>query len=115
MCSNELGPNAFHILTASEGSMPYRERLSIICRMPPTHRNSELIFNALSSVMPFIEQSRIGSFSIILSEFSPKEATIFFAVPGPMPLTAPDDRYFSMSADVSGSACSNASAWNCSP
>ena len=37
------------------------------------------------------------------------------AVAGPMPFTAPEDRYFSMAAVLAGRARSKAVALNCSP
>lgn len=59
--------------------------------------------------------SSSGVSSIISSVFSPNFSTIFLAKTGPIPLTRPDPRYFSIPYTVAGSVSSKRSAQNCLP
>ena len=83
--------------------------------MPCTRWNSSPIFRALSRVIPLMLLRRSGSSSKMCRVLSPKVSTIRAAVAAPIPLIAPEDRYFSIATAVAGLERSNASTLNCVP
>jgi hypothetical protein len=53
-------------------------------------------------LMPFISASLSGSFSIMSNVFSPNLLTILAASAAPIPLIAPEPRYFSIAIELFG-------------
>ena len=64
---------------------------------------------------PFDGTKALGSFSKISKVCSPKASTSRAASTGPIPFTAPEERYLSIASLVEGRVRSNACALNCCP
>ncbi len=111
----DSSPYFFHTSMETSGGTPKAERNTISSLTPYMRLYSSLISFAFSRVMPFIWESRPGSFSITSRAFIPKVSIMRPARARPTPFTAPEDRYRSIPSSVTGRACSKTSARNWRP
>gem|GEM_PF-6171538 len=105
----------FHARATTDGESPYRAKYVTALRSPAILRKSSPIFFALSGLIPFIEESCPGSFSIISSVLLPNAVTMRFAIAGPIPAITPEPKNFRTALSVFGRLRSQTSALNCLP
>ena len=108
-------PHSFHTRMEAAGSMRKRERKSITARIPKIRLYSSSISSAFLGEMPRISVRRRGCFSITSRVWSPKASTRRRAMAGPIPLIAPEERYFKIAPEVAGRVRSTMAALNWLP
>ncbi len=105
-------PHRFQTRMATAGERPQPVRKIIRVRMPNSRANSSPMARALSAEMPRTSASRSGCFSITSRVLSRNRSTSRRAMAGPMPLMAPEERYFKMALEVVGRVRRMTSALN---
>src|SRR5579883_266160 len=94
---------------------PFECKNTMMSRMTLCSAHAALILRRRSGPMPSTSSSLADAFSMMSKIFSPNLSTSFPAYAGPIPLTIPLARYFSIPSRVVGGVHFNSSARNCSP
>ena len=87
----------------------------MISRMTFCSAHAEVTKARRFGPMPSSSVSRCGACSMTSNTSTPKALTSFLAKCGPMPLTMPEPRYFSIPSKVEGCTTLSWEALNCSP
>ena len=92
ICSTLRPPYTLKIFTAEVFEIPYSPKNSISALIPAFAFSCSENSTAFFGVIPLSLATLSGSFSITSSAASPNSSTSLFAVEGPIPLIAPEER-----------------------